>query len=382
MPDLTVAQNIFIGREPRRAGLIRDDELVRRATALFERLGIPLDPRQPVSHLSVAGQQMVEIAKALSFDARVLIMDEPTAALTETEVATLFRIVRDFVSPRTGVIYVSHRMDEVKEISDRITVLRDGRYVDTLPTAGDRDPRGHRRDGGPAARDRRAARPRDGARSATGADEREVVLAVRGLSTRKLLKDVSFELHRGEILGFAGLMGAGRTEVARAIIGADTVDRRRRGQGQAGHGAQPRRRRPARHRLPLGGPQALRPAPGPGRGAQRHAVLAARHDPRGFRPGRRRAPGGDRDGGPALDPHTVGPPDGQEPLGRQPAEGGAGQVARAGLRRADRRRADARDRRRCKGRDLRPAHEPRRAGQVDHRRSRPSCPRCCGSPTG
>jgi ribose transport system ATP-binding protein len=227
MPDLTVAQNIFIGREPRRAGLIRDDELVRRATALFERLGIPLDPRQPVSHLSVAGQQMVEIAKALSFDARVLIMDEPTAALTETEVATLFRIVRDFVSPRTGVIYVSHRMDEIKEISDRITVLRDGRYVDTLPTAstetreviaamvGRQLATGVRPD--PAT----ASGTASSGTASSGTDEREVVLAVRGLSTRKLLKDVSFELHRGEILGFAGLMGAGRTEVARAIIGAD-----------------------------------------------------------------------------------------------------------------------------------------------------------------
>ncbi|MFI8523302.1 sugar ABC transporter ATP-binding protein [Promicromonospora sukumoe] len=217
MPDLTVAQNIFIGREPRRAGLlIRDDELERRAAALFERLGIPLDPRQPVAHLSVAGQQMVEIAKALSFDARVLIMDEPTAALTETEVATLFRIVRDFVSPRTGVIYVSHRMDEIKEISDRITVLRDGRYVDTLPTA--------------TTETREVIAAMVGRQLETGVRpvppssrvaDREVALAVRGLSTRALLKDVSFELRRGEILGLAGLMGAGRTEVARAIIGAD-----------------------------------------------------------------------------------------------------------------------------------------------------------------
>lgn len=216
MPDLTVAQNIFIGREPRRAGLIRDDELERRAAVLFERLGIPLDPRQPVSHLSVAGQQMVEIAKALSFDARVLIMDEPTAALTETEVATLFRIVRDFVSPRTGVIYVSHRMDEVKEISDRITVLRDGRYVDTLPTD-----RTDTREVITAMVGRQletGVRPDPASSDVT---EPEVVLAVRGLSTRTLLKDVTFELHRGEILGFAGLMGAGRTEVARAVIGAD-----------------------------------------------------------------------------------------------------------------------------------------------------------------
>ncbi|MFI2365236.1 sugar ABC transporter ATP-binding protein [Promicromonospora sp. NPDC019610] len=216
MPDLTVAQNIFIGREPRRAGLlIRDDELERRTGKLFERLGIPLDPRQPVAHLSVAGQQMVEIAKALSFDARVLIMDEPTAALTETEVATLFRIVRDFVSPRTGVIYVSHRMDEIKEISDRITVLRDGRYVDTLPTATTET-----RDVIAAMVGRQLA---TGVRPGPAPEvaDREVALAVRGLSTRSLLNDVSFELRRGEILGLAGLMGAGRTEVARAIIGAD-----------------------------------------------------------------------------------------------------------------------------------------------------------------
>ncbi|MFE7507377.1 sugar ABC transporter ATP-binding protein [Promicromonospora sp. NPDC057488] len=225
MPDLTVAQNIFIGREPRRAGLlIRDDELERRAGKLFERLGIPLDPRQPVSHLSVAGQQMVEIAKALSFDARVLIMDEPTAALTETEVATLFRIVRDFVSPRTGVIYVSHRMEEIKEISDRITVLRDGRYVDTLPTATTET-----RDVIAAMVGRQLETGVRPGRSGPGASDgdtdtdadADTVLAVRGLSTRALLKDVSFELRRGEILGFAGLMGAGRTEVARAIIGAD-----------------------------------------------------------------------------------------------------------------------------------------------------------------
>jgi len=146
----------------------------------------------------------------------VLIMDEPTAALTETEVATLFRIVRDFVSPRTGVIYVSHRMDEVKEISDRITVLRDGRYVDTLSTD-----RTETREGIAAMVGRQletGVRPDP---ASSDAAEREVVLAVRGLSTRKLLKDVSFDLHRGEILGFAGLMGAGRTEVARAIIGAD-----------------------------------------------------------------------------------------------------------------------------------------------------------------
>lgn len=213
MDDLTVAQNIFIGREPRRGGLIRDRELDRRAAELFRRLGIPMDPRTPVSALSVAGQQMVEIAKALSFDARVLIMDEPTAALNETEVRTLFRLVRDFVSPRTGVMYVSHRMDEIEEISDRITVLRDGRYVDTVTTEGTPT-----REVIALMVGRELA---TGARAQPVAEERDVALSVRGLSTKKLLEDVSFDLYRGEILGFAGLMGAGRTEVARALIGAD-----------------------------------------------------------------------------------------------------------------------------------------------------------------
>ncbi|ARU51625.1 D-xylose ABC transporter ATP-binding protein [Cellulosimicrobium cellulans] len=213
MPDLSVAQNIFAGREPRRAGFIDDRALVRRATELFRRLEIPLDPRQPVAQLSVAGQQMVEIAKALSFDAKVLIMDEPTAALNDAEVRTLFRLIRGFVTPSTGVIYISHRMDEIKEISDRITVLRDGRYIDTLDTPGT--------DVQDVIARMVGREIRTDVRPAPAPEGRPVVLSVRGLSTRKLLKDVSFDLHEGEILGFAGLMGAGRTEVARALVGAD-----------------------------------------------------------------------------------------------------------------------------------------------------------------
>ncbi|MBD5785387.1 sugar ABC transporter ATP-binding protein [Cellulosimicrobium terreum] len=213
MPDLSVAQNIYAGREPRRLGFIDDRELVRRTDALFRRLEIPLDPRQQVSQLSVAGQQMVEIAKALSFDAKVLIMDEPTAALNDAEVQTLFRLIRGFVSPSTGVIYISHRMDEIKAISDRITVLRDGQYIDTLETEGTAV-------GDVISRMVGRAIKTD-VRPAPARADRPVVLSVRGLSTRKLLKDVAFDLHEGEILGFAGLMGAGRTEVARALVGAD-----------------------------------------------------------------------------------------------------------------------------------------------------------------
>jgi ribose transport system ATP-binding protein len=217
MPDLTVAQNIYIGREPRAAGVFLSDRALNRKTRdLLARLGLPLEPTDLVGDLTVARQQMVEIAKALSFNARVLIMDEPTAALNEMEVQTLFGLIRRFVSPTTGVIYISHRMQELSQISDRITVLRDGRYVDTLDTASSsvaqiislmvgRDIAGEQR-------------PR------STVDAGEPVLSVTGLRTRSLVRDVSFEVRRGEILGFAGLMGAGRTEVARALVGADAKD--------------------------------------------------------------------------------------------------------------------------------------------------------------
>jgi ribose transport system ATP-binding protein len=214
MPDLTIAQNIFIGREPRVARLLLSDrELNRKAQELFDRLGLALEPTSLVSELTVARQQMVEIAKALSYNARVLIMDEPTAALNDVEVETLFGLIRRFTTPTTGVIYISHRMQELKAISDRITVLRDGQYVDTFDTAPT-----------PVSQviSLMVGRKITGEqRQSAASAAREVVLSVSGLSTKSLIRDVSFDLHRGEILGFAGLMGAGRTEVARAIVGAD-----------------------------------------------------------------------------------------------------------------------------------------------------------------
>ena len=168
MPDLTVAQNIFIGQEPRRGPLLSERSLNQQTDDLLERLAVHLDPRALVGDLTVAKQQMVEIAKALSYDPQVLIMDEPTAALNDAEVAILHELIRRFVSDRTGVIYISHRMDELQAVTDRITVIRDGRYVDTLDTAGDDDARGHLADGGASARrrreaGRRARRPCDGA---------------------------------------------------------------------------------------------------------------------------------------------------------------------------------------------------------------------------
>ena len=214
MAHLTIAQNIFIGREPRGGLFLRERALNRKADELLKRLGINLDPRALVETLTVAKQQMVEIAKALSFDAKVLIMDEPTSALTDVETETLFTLIEGLKRAGTGIIYISHRMDELRRITDRVTVLRDGEYIGTLqkeqldiPTIIEMMVGRHIEESArPTARDRA---------------NNEVVLKVEGLNTRQLLKDISFELKRGEILGFAGMMGAGRTEVARAIIGAD-----------------------------------------------------------------------------------------------------------------------------------------------------------------
>ncbi|MHA6620437.1 sugar ABC transporter ATP-binding protein [Pseudonocardia sp. DLS-67] len=217
MPDLTVAQNLFIGREPRAGRLFLGERaLDAKATELLERLHLPLKPRQRVGDLTVAKQQMVEIAKALSYEPRILIMDEPTAALNDAEVQVLHDLIRRFRRPDTGVIYISHRMDELKAITDRITVIRDGRYIDTLDTATTSMSE---------VISRMVGREIAGGLGPEGVrDDRPVVLSVRDLSTKELLKDVSFDLREGEILGFAGLMGAGRTEVARALVGADPVE--------------------------------------------------------------------------------------------------------------------------------------------------------------
>jgi ribose transport system ATP-binding protein len=218
MPHLTVAQNIFIGREPRaRLPFVLDDgALNARAGALFESLHLRMNPRRRVGDLAVAEQQMVEIAKALSFNAAVLIMDEPTAALTETEIGELFRIIRQLRENGVGVVHISHRLEELKQISDRVTVMRDGRYVATLPTAEARLEQIITMMVGRTIFEEATEIPENA--------QDEVVLEVRHLNRGRMVRDVSFELRRGEILGFAGLIGAGRTEVARAIFGADRAD--------------------------------------------------------------------------------------------------------------------------------------------------------------
>ncbi|MGG1552887.1 sugar ABC transporter ATP-binding protein [Paenibacillus ferrarius] len=221
MPDLTIAQNIFIGREPRRGIKLWVDErkLNEQAQRLLDEMNLPLDPRTRVSELTVAKQQMVEIAKALSFQSQVLIMDEPTAALTNAEIEELFRIIQRLKSKGVGIVYISHRMEELKRISDRITVMRDGRYIDTVPTASTTIDQIIAMMVG---RELYVSPQQANSQQTTTPPAK--VLEVSNLTRGNAVKDVSFHLAKGEILGFAGLMGAGRTEVARAIFGADPID--------------------------------------------------------------------------------------------------------------------------------------------------------------
>ena len=214
MPDLTVAQNIFIGREPRnRWGVLDEAKLNVAASALFAEMHVDMDPSAEVRGLTIARQQMVEIAKALSFQSRILIMDEPTAALNEAETNELFAIIRRLRADGVGVVYISHKMDEIMRISDRVTVMRDGAYVGTVQSEGTPIETIISMMVGRALDQVHVEIP-----DLSGA---EVALQVQGLTRGRMVRDVSFTLKKGEILGFAGLMGAGRTEVARAIFGAD-----------------------------------------------------------------------------------------------------------------------------------------------------------------
>ncbi len=217
MPHLTVAQNIFIGREPMRGRFINDQQMITDARKLFDLLNIDINPAETMGNLTVGRQQMAEIAKAISTDARIIVFDEPTAALTEKETDELFKIIADLRSKDIGIIYISHRMDEIKRITDRVTVMRDGEFVGTLVTADST------KDDIIKMMVGRVVFETPKTHSTVPADA-PVVLKVEGLKAGRMVKDVSFELRRGEILGVAGLMGAGRTEMARAIFGADRRD--------------------------------------------------------------------------------------------------------------------------------------------------------------
>lgn len=211
---LTVAQNIFIGREFKTGVAIDDKKMNAEAAKLFQQLHIDIDPTETMSNLTVGKQQMCEIAKAISHKAKLIIFDEPSAALTETEIQELFKIIRDLRKQNLGIVYISHRMDEIKVITDRVTVMRDGCYVGTLITEeSTKDDIIHMMVGRVIYED-----PKE---ESAVAKDAPVVLRVEHLNAGKMVQDVSFELRKGEILGFSGLMGAGRTETARAIFGAD-----------------------------------------------------------------------------------------------------------------------------------------------------------------
>ena len=217
MNDLTVAQNIFIGREPRKSfGRLDDAALNAQTAEIFASMNLSLDPKTLVGSLTIAKQQMVEIAKALSYRSKVLIMDEPTAALNDAEIAELFVIIRRLKAEGVGIVYISHKMDELKQIADRVTVMRDGEYVGTVGAAETPISRIIAMMVGREVNEEPLTPPDLG--------DAEVSLEVSGLNRGKEIKDVSFSVQKGEILGFAGLMGAGRTEVARAIFGADQKD--------------------------------------------------------------------------------------------------------------------------------------------------------------
>ncbi len=216
--EMTVGENIFLGREPRKLGVIRWEELYRRARELLDDLHLQIDPHTLIRSLGIGQQQLVEIAKALSQDARILVLDEPTAALTDSEVETLFGILNKLRTRGVGMIYISHKLDEVFRISDRITVLRDGKTVGTNARSEWTEPQ---------IIARMVGREVGDIFPVMDHTQGEVVFAIENVSVedpavtgKKLVDDVSFSVRRGEVLGIAGLMGAGRSDLLMAIFGA------------------------------------------------------------------------------------------------------------------------------------------------------------------
>ncbi|MGH7496516.1 MAG: sugar ABC transporter ATP-binding protein [bacterium] len=215
IPQLSAADNIFLGHEPHFAGIVHQKKILGHAAKLLDALGVRFDPRTSVRALSVAQQQMVEVAKALSVDAKILIMDEPTSALTDIEIQELFATIRRLQAQGVAIVYISHRLEELFAIGDRVTVLRDGKYIAT-----------HRVTEVSAAqlvrlmanRELKEHYPKQKAQAG------EELLRVENLTRGAKLKDISFSLRRGEVLGVAGVLGAGRTELARAIFGVDPID--------------------------------------------------------------------------------------------------------------------------------------------------------------
>ena len=216
IPHLSVGENILLGREPMKIGAIIDQTAIfREAEKALRDLGVGIDVRQPIYELSVAQQQIVEVAKALSLEARILIMDEPTSALTEHEIQSLFATIRKLKQRGVGIIYISHRLDELFEIGDRVTVLRDGKYVGTRDVSSISKPELIRM---------MVDRPVGEHFPKQTADRGDEILRVEGVGIRGVLKDISFSVYRGEVLGIAGLMGSGRTTLARTLFGLEKPD--------------------------------------------------------------------------------------------------------------------------------------------------------------
>ncbi|MBW8818756.1 MAG: sugar ABC transporter ATP-binding protein, partial [Streptomyces sp.] len=215
VPDLTVAENIFLGRQPRRLGMIDRRTMEADAEVLLKRVGVNVSPRARVRELGIARLQMVEIAKALSLNARVLIMDEPTAVLTSEEVDKLFAIVRKLREDGVGIVFITHHLEEIAALGDRVTVIRDGKSVGQVPASTPEDELVRLMVG----RSIEQQYPRE--RGDTGA----ALLKVEGLTRDGVFHDIGFEVHAGEVVGIAGLVGAGRTEVVRAVFGADPYDK-------------------------------------------------------------------------------------------------------------------------------------------------------------
>lgn len=215
VPELTVAQNIFLGRETNYRSWLNDKAINQKAQEILDAIGIKINAQTKIKNLSIAEMQMVEIAKAVSNNAKVIIMDEPTSALTDNEVAMLFKIIKDLKAKGVAIIYISHKMDEIYEITDRITVLRDGQYIATKNT-NELDKN--------ALIALMVGRQINDLFLENNSIKGESILSVQNLNKKGKFKDINFEVHAGEVLGIAGLMGAGRTEIARAIFGLDKYD--------------------------------------------------------------------------------------------------------------------------------------------------------------
>jgi ribose transport system ATP-binding protein len=214
-PHLSVAENLFLGREPASVGFINRRAEKEKAAELLGRVGLDVDPGRLVSSLTVAEQQRVEIAKALAIEAKIVIMDEPTATLAEKETEELFEVIRDLSSRSISILYISHHLDEIFQIADRVTVMRDGKVVETKPTSElDEE----------ELVNLMVGRQVGNLYPKPEAEVGEVLLRTEGITREGVLRNCSFEVRSGEILGFAGLVGAGRTELARAVFGADPID--------------------------------------------------------------------------------------------------------------------------------------------------------------